>query len=89
MGTDIVRKMPDDEQTTPQVQRIFELLVKPHPDYFNFRIEDDWGFAQKRDTGQSGLRMHQREVVTEVKVEKVYVGLGAVLGKAMGKLRGK
>ena len=47
--TEAVRGMPTDEQTTPQVRKIYELLVKTHPNYHNFRIEGGWAFAQKRD----------------------------------------
>ncbi len=43
-----VRAMPDDFRTTPQVQKVFELLVRDHPDYPHCFIQDRWGFAQKR-----------------------------------------
>jgi hypothetical protein len=31
---------------------VWELLVKPHPSFSNFREEGSWGFAQKRATTQ-------------------------------------
>jgi predicted O-methyltransferase YrrM len=40
--------MPKDYRTTPQVQKVFELLVQDHPSYDNCRVEGSWGFAQKR-----------------------------------------
>lgn len=42
------KKMPEDFRTTPQVRKVFELLVEPHENYVNTTIEDGWGFAQKR-----------------------------------------
>jgi len=51
----LVKAMPTDERETPQVERIFELLVKTHPGYHNARVEDDWGFAQKRE-----VELHRR-----------------------------
>ena len=46
--TDWVRSMPADEKTTQQVKRVYELLVKTHPDYHNFTISNGWAYAQKR-----------------------------------------
>ncbi len=44
-----VKKMPIEEKTTPQINKVFELLVKRHPDYHNFDIVHDWwGIAQKK-----------------------------------------
>lgn len=42
------KKMPEDFRTTPQVRKVFELLVEPHDHYVNTRIEDGWGLSQKR-----------------------------------------
>ncbi len=45
---DCMRNMPEDEISTPQVRKIWELLVKTHPAFHNFREDGQWGFAQKR-----------------------------------------
>lgn len=42
-----VEEMPEDYKKTPQIRKVFELLVSKHQDYTSFSIEDDWGFAQK------------------------------------------
>ncbi|HYG22023.1 MAG TPA: glycosyltransferase family 29 protein [Verrucomicrobiae bacterium] len=47
-NSEFVRKMPEDEKTTPQVKKVFELLVKTHPDYQSFHVVGGWGFAQKK-----------------------------------------
>lgn len=43
-------RLDEDERTTAQVERVFTLLVKQHPDFTNFEIEGEWpwGWAQKR-----------------------------------------
>ena len=43
------RELSNDELTTPQIREVFDLLVKQHPDYGNFRVdvEGDWAIAQK------------------------------------------
>lgn len=45
---DFLRRMPEEEIRTPQVRKIWELLVKPHPSFHNFQEDGQWGFAQKR-----------------------------------------
>jgi predicted O-methyltransferase YrrM len=45
--TDLVKAMPDEERDTPQVGRIFDLLVRPHPGYSEFRVDGSWGWARK------------------------------------------
>ena len=47
-NTKHVQKMPSDERDTAQVGKIYELLVKTHPDYHNFKVEDNWAYAQKK-----------------------------------------
>lgn len=81
--TEMVRQMPEEERTTPQVRRIYELLVKPHPSYHRFVEKEDWAYAWKADS--------DRSVESEIKTEKVYetkhTGLGALLIKIGKKLR--
>lgn len=40
-------KRSHEERTTPQVRKVWELLVKQHPDYGEFREQGRWAFAQK------------------------------------------
>jgi predicted O-methyltransferase YrrM len=44
---EFVLAMPEEERTTPQVGKIFELLVKQHPGYDEFRTDGTWGWARK------------------------------------------
>jgi len=44
-----VQKMPFDERNTAQVNKIYELLVKTHPNYHNFKEKGAWAYAQKKD----------------------------------------
>lgn len=43
-----VKRLPEDYRTTPQVRKVFELLVEQHPSYRGLRVEHGWGYAQKR-----------------------------------------
>ena len=40
-------RKPLEERITPQVRKVWELLVKTNPNYTNFREENRWGYAQK------------------------------------------
>jgi predicted O-methyltransferase YrrM len=43
-----IREMGEDELYTPHLELIFRLLVMQHPDYSEFKIQDDWwGWAHK------------------------------------------
>jgi predicted O-methyltransferase YrrM len=60
-GHEWVRKLTEDERTTPQMLKVFELLVCQHPAFGSFRVEDDkWGWAQKLDPSgsRSGEEQH-------------------------------
>jgi predicted O-methyltransferase YrrM len=46
--TELVHAMPHDYKTTPQIERVFSLLVMQHPSFENFRREGRWGWAQKK-----------------------------------------
>ena len=41
-------RMTPEERETKQVQKVWKLLVKDHPNYDEFIEEDIWGFARKR-----------------------------------------
>lgn len=45
--TNMVKSMPAEERKTPQIRRVYELLVKTHPAYGNFVIRDGWAYAHK------------------------------------------
>ena len=43
-----VLALPEIQQRTRQVRKVFKLLVRRHPDYERFRDADNWGWARKR-----------------------------------------
>lgn len=45
--TDRVKSMPVDERETQQIRKVYELLVKTHPCYADFHVQDGWGYAHK------------------------------------------
>lgn len=46
---DRVKNMPIDVKDTPHVAKVFDLLVKEHPNFCNFEVTDfGWGIAQKK-----------------------------------------
>jgi predicted O-methyltransferase YrrM len=83
-NSSIVRDMPHEEKTIPQIKLVYDLLVKRHPDYHNFRVEDGWAYAQKKDRILKEYAEQKREIV----VEKVvyYVGILSVAKSIFGKV---
>lgn len=47
-NTPMVKRMPSEERETPQVKKVFDLLVKTHHNYHNFMEEGNWAYAQKK-----------------------------------------
>jgi predicted O-methyltransferase YrrM len=41
------KRLSEEERTTPQVRKVFELLVRGHPDYVDVHERDGWGWARK------------------------------------------
>lgn len=47
-ATPRVIAMPSEERTTPQIRKVYELLVRPDPDFDYFYEHGQWGYARKR-----------------------------------------
>lgn len=43
-----VRAMPADERETAHIRKVWDLLVKPHPAYGEFRVEGSWATTRKQ-----------------------------------------
>jgi predicted O-methyltransferase YrrM len=70
---DNVKKMPKEQKETPQVRKIYELLVKSHPDYGNFMIRDNWAYAQKiKESRECRIEEFKKETI--VITERVGIG---------------
>lgn len=81
-----VHAMPEDERTTPQIRKVWELLVKTHPDYGQFEERDGWAIARKSaSAGGSG----PDEVRTEIVYRERRVGLGALLSRVAERIRSR
>jgi predicted O-methyltransferase YrrM len=61
--TDRVKSMPLDERKTPQIRKVYELLVKTHPAYGDFMIRDDWAYAHKIGMVEAASVRTRREIV--------------------------
>jgi predicted O-methyltransferase YrrM len=45
-----VNELPEEQRSTAQVRKVFELLVRTHPDYVDIHEQSGWGWARKRVT---------------------------------------
>ena len=46
-NSEFVKAMTQDERQTPQILKVFELLVKHHPNYGDFVTSGSWAYAHK------------------------------------------
>lgn len=61
-----VRRMTKEERKTAQVRKVYELLVKPHPSYGDFRVEDGWAYAHKISTPVNAQPIKKEVVVKSI-----------------------
>jgi predicted O-methyltransferase YrrM len=73
--SNFVQNMPPDERTTPQVRKVYELLVKTQPGYGEFMAKDNWAYARKLSAGPDA----KHELIQERIFETKYIGLGGAL----------
>lgn len=82
-NTERVKSMPQDEKSTPQMRKVYELLVTPHPSYGDFMEKDGWAYARKLSTESKVL---SSEVRKHVVYQEEYVGLGGVILKLLKRI---
>ncbi len=56
------RRLPPEERNTAQIRKVYELLVKTHPSYTEFRVEAGMAYARKRPAAVWEPKAIQREV---------------------------
>ncbi len=49
MPEEFKRNIPEEERKTAQVEKVFSLLVRQHPNFKNIKDDGKWGWAQKKD----------------------------------------
>jgi predicted O-methyltransferase YrrM len=83
---DFVKRMSEEERTTHQVRKVYELLVKTHPNYDSFKVESAWAYARKSDKISKSDKI---EIKKEIVYKEKHVGLGAAILKIGKKITGK
>lgn len=52
-GSKFIEKFSEEELTTPHIKTLFDNIVVNHPNYHNFSVKDEWGWAFKKDVNYS------------------------------------
>jgi len=76
----LARKLAPDERHTAEVRKVYELLVKPHPSYGEFRTEEFWAYARKLGAAAAG----QVRTETVVRTLPFTPALGQLIATKMG-----
>lgn len=83
---DWVQALPDEQPRTPQIRRVFELLVRTHPGYSNFHEDDQFGWAQKKWSmkARQRLRSHARRAKHQLRRSSAGGASRAMISQAPG-----
>jgi predicted O-methyltransferase YrrM len=74
-NTEMVQRMPKDERDSAQVALIYELLVKQHPSYGNFVVdENNWAWARKLLEAEKAAVRTETRLVTPIDGLKRWLG---------------
>jgi predicted O-methyltransferase YrrM len=60
LSPDEAKTIPEEERRTPQMLKVFDLLVRDHPSYTDFRMMGSYAWAYK--SGEDGKRLHRGDV---------------------------
>lgn len=71
---EILRKFPEDYRSTPQVRKVYELLVQQHGGYGSFSVEKHWAFAQKQALSPWMRRAHEARTATRDLIRRFLPG---------------
>ena len=67
-----VRTMGEDEIKQAHIEQVFRLLVMQHPDYSEFKIQDEvWGWAYKIGGGKKTLKIEETYSLYDVFVRGI------------------
>jgi predicted O-methyltransferase YrrM len=85
--SDWVKELPEDERVVPQVERVFTLLVRQHPNIVNIRVDNNWGWAQKRADVRVGSRPLSKDLIDRIYVGGIRGDAAALIRKIMARAR--
>lgn len=57
-NVDWVKQLPKEQKVSPQIERVFSLLVCQNPNFENFKVVGNWGWAQKKASSKTANRSH-------------------------------
>jgi predicted O-methyltransferase YrrM len=74
---DLADDLPEEERTAPQIELVFDLLVREHPEYAHHRVLGNYAWAYKRSADGDGPNADavDRLLAPELVRELVFGGL--------------
>jgi predicted O-methyltransferase YrrM len=86
-NTEFVQKLPEDEKDTPQVEKVFSLLVTQHVNFENFIIKDGWGWVQKKSFNKEADKGHNNIVNQIYLQQSIKQDIVSILRKIKNKVK--
>ena len=77
-----IRTLSEDEKSEAHVEAIFQLLVMQHPDYSEFKVQDDiWAWARKTQAAKRTLSIEETARLDALAARVLRRGLHQLKGK--------
>lgn len=82
---DYLAEMTDEERNTPQIEKVFSLLVSQHPSFENAFIDGSWGWARKIDDDSDVPNTDYNKFIKEIYAKTRLWRFGATMRLYMNK----
>jgi predicted O-methyltransferase YrrM len=82
-----VEALPEEERDVAHVEKIFNLLVVPHPDYDSFEFDGIWAWARKKPDAATAT--DRRDVVSAIYAKTSAARRGFLIRRYVKKLLGR
>ena len=77
--TEFLSSLTEEEKRTPQIEKVFLLLVMQHFDFEDAYIDGSWGWARKKETAYNELNNAERNIIREIYAKTLLWRIGANL----------
>jgi len=81
-----LKDMTNEELNTPQIEKVFSLLVSQHPSFENTYIDGSWGWARKKDNNSNHQNINYKKFMKEIYSKTRMWRFGATLRLYLNKV---
>lgn len=79
--SDFVKNLPEEERVTPQIKKLFDLVVTQNPTYADFSVKGNWAMARKRPEGIEAQAIDINDLYPETSISEDWKKLRKKIAK--------